>query len=794
MPDTLARLTSALANRYTIERELGAGGMATVYLAEDLKHHRKVAIKVLRPELAAAIGPERFLREITITAQLNHPHILPLLDSGEENGFLYYVMPYMEGESLRDRLNREKQLSVDDAVKLTGEVADALNAAHRRDVVHRDIKPENILIEDGHAVVADFGIARAIHAAGSEQLTETGLAIGTPFYMSPEQASGSRDLDGRSDIYALGCVLYEMLAGQPPFTGPTIESVVHQHLAVEVSPVTNLRPAVSAEIAATLTRALAKIPADRFATAREFADALTAVPTSTAARPTAEPSGLSRGRVGAYAALTLAVLVAGVLTILRTTGPASMTDDIPRLVVLPLQNLSAAEEEYFAVGMTEEITARLAGISGLRVIARQTAIQYKGSTKSVREIGEELDVDYVLEGTVRTDRRPDGTGQVRITPQLIRVSDESHLWTEAKTVELVPGEIFRIQAEVAERIAQSMNVVLLEPEREGLAARPTESLEAYERFLKGNYYLGQRTASGFRTALAEYEASSRADPDFIQPLSRAGYTYAMLLGYGWDYQGLAADSLLARGLAAADHAIREDPENSDAWMARGFLYTTANAGTYEGVTDAFEQAIALNPQNAEAHHIYGWALGVLGNAPEAIPHFHRALSIEPGRLITLTSMAEVSLREHRFDEARRWADSALTVDPGYWFAYAWRARVRLQTDQIEEARRDAELALQLGGGENVHALTAMAMVVARSGDSVAARGFAERALGSGSDPTTAARFGTMALVAMGEVERALRLLESLPDGVLLRATLRMPEFDPIRSNPRFQALQEPNRN
>jgi len=286
MSETIDLLKTALSDRYVIEHELGAGGMATVYLAEDLKHHRKVAVKVLRPELAAAIGPERFLREITITAQLNHPHILPLLDSGEEDGFLYYVMPYMQGESLRDRLNREKQLSVGDAVKLAVEVADALNSAHKRGVVHRDIKPENILIEDGHAVVADFGIARAIDAAGSEQLTETGLAVGTPFYMSPEQASGSRDLDGRSDIYALGCVLYEMLAGQPPFTGPTIESVVHQHLAVEVSPVTNLRPAVSAEIAETLTRALAKTPADRFATAREFADALTEGTTSTAARPT----------------------------------------------------------------------------------------------------------------------------------------------------------------------------------------------------------------------------------------------------------------------------------------------------------------------------------------------------------------------------------------------------------------------------------------------------------------------------------------------------------------------------
>ncbi len=794
MADTFDRLKTALSDRYAIEHELGAGGMATVYLAEDLKHHRKVAVKVLRPELAAAIGPERFLREITITAQLNHPHILPLLDSGEENGFLFYVMPYMQGESLRDRLNREKQLPVDDAVKLAGEVADALNSAHKRDVVHRDIKPENILIEDGHAVVADFGIARAIDAAGSEQLTETGLAVGTPFYMSPEQASGSKDLDGRSDIYALGCVLYEMLAGQPPFTGPTIESVVHQHLAVEVSPVTNLRPAVSAEIAETLTRALAKTPADRFATAREFADALTEGTTSTAARPTTA-SGQSRARVGAFAAVALVVLVAAVLAILRTTGPASTARDIPRLVVLPLENLSAAEEEYFADGMTEEITARLAGISGLRVIARQTAIQYKGSTKSAREIGEELDVDYVLEGTVRTDRRPDGTGQVRITPQLIRVSDESHLWAEAKTVELVPGEIFRIQAEVAERIAQSMNVVLLEPEREGLAARPTESLEAYERFLKGNYYLGQRTASGFRTAVAEYEASSRADPDFIRPVSRVGYTYAMLLGWGFDYQGLPQDSLLARGLAAIDRAIREDPENSDAWMARGFIFTTAHRENYEGVTDALEQAITLNPQNAEAHHIYAWALAVLGNAAEALPHYHRALSIEPGRLITLSSNAEMSLREHRFDEARRWADSALTVDPGYWFAYTWRARVRLQTGEIEEARRDAELALRMSGGETVPALTAMAMAVARAGDSVAARRFVERALGSDADPTTAARFVAMPLVVMGEVEEALRLLESIrPRGVLLWANLRMPEFDPIRSNPRFQALQESDGN
>ncbi len=791
MADTFDRLRTALADRYAIEHELGAGGMATVYLAEDLKHKRKVAIKVLRPELAAAIGPERFLREIAITAQLNHPHILPLLDSGKDNGFLYYVMPYMQGESLRDRLNREKQLSVDDAVKLAGEVADALNSAHKRDVVHRDIKPQNILLEDGHAVVADFGIARAIDAAGSEQLTETGLAVGTPFYMSPEQASGSKDLDGRSDIYALGCVLYEMLAGQPPFTGPTIESVVHQHLAVEVSPVTNLRPAVSAEIAETLSRALAKTPADRFATAREFADSLTAVPTSTVARATTEASGLSRGRVGAFATVVLVVLVVAVLVIVRTTGPASTAGDIPRLVVLPLENLSAAEEEYFADGMTEEITARLAGISGLRVIARQTAIQYKGSTKSAKEIGEELDVDYVLEGTVRTDRGPDGTGQVRITPQLIRTSDESHLWSEAKTVDLVPGEIFRIQAEVAERIAQSMNVVLLEPEREGLAARPTESLEAYERFLRGNYHLAQRTAEGLRNAIADYEASSRADPGFMQPLSRLGYTYALLRSWGWNYEGLPVDSVLARGLAAVDRAINEAPSNSDAWMARGFLLTLANPLTFEGMNDAFERSIDLNPQNAEAHHIYAWALGVIAD-PDAMSHFQHALAIEPRRLITLSSIAQGYMREHRFDEVRRWSDSSITVDPGYWFAYTWRARVRLLEGEVDEALADAEAAVRLSRGDNAYALTTMALAVARAGDTIAARGLVDDALSMLNDPVTNP---LAAVVAMGLVglddERALELLEGVrPRGMVFWSHLRAPEFDPIRSSPRFQALLE----
>ncbi len=248
--------------------------MATVYLAQDLKHKRRVAIKVVRPELAAALGPERFLREIEITAQLNHPHILPLLDSGEASGLLYYAMPYAEGESLRERLNREKQLPIEDAIQIAREVADALDYAHRHGVVHRDIKPENILLQERHAVVADFGIARAISLAGGERLTATGVAVGTPEYMSPEQASGRGEVDGRSDIYALGCVLHEMLAGQPPFTGVSVESVVRQHLASEPMPVSAKRAGVPPEIVASLLRALAKAPADRFASSAQLAQEL----------------------------------------------------------------------------------------------------------------------------------------------------------------------------------------------------------------------------------------------------------------------------------------------------------------------------------------------------------------------------------------------------------------------------------------------------------------------------------------------------------------------------------------
>src|SRR5881398_2853623 len=311
MSDALERLGAALAEHYTIQRQVGAGGMATVYLARDLKHDRAVALKVLRPELAALLGVERFLSEIRVTAHLQHPHILPLFDSGQAGGLIYYVMPHVEGESLRHRLEREKHLPIEEAVALASGVASALDYAHRHGVIHRDIKPENILFQDGQAVVADFGIALALSAAAGSRLTETGLSLGTPQYMSPEQATGDRLIDSRSDIYSLASVLYEMLAGEPPHTGPTVQSVIAKVLTDRPRPLRALRDAVPPPLEAAVQKALAKVPADRFGSAAQFAEALTHPPATETLEVSTTGEHRTRARGVAIVPWALAVLASG---------------------------------------------------------------------------------------------------------------------------------------------------------------------------------------------------------------------------------------------------------------------------------------------------------------------------------------------------------------------------------------------------------------------------------------------------------------------------------------------------
>jgi eukaryotic-like serine/threonine-protein kinase len=423
----LAALAEALAGRYVIEREIGRGAAAVVYLAQDLRHGRRVALKVLHSELGAALGVERFLREIRTQARLQHPHILALFDSGSAAGRLFCTMPYVEGGSLRDRLRRERQLPVETVAQLVTEVASALTYAHALGVIHRDIKPENILVsESGHALLTDFGIAFAIEDGSghdrAKRITESGITLGTPTYMSPEQSVGDQAVDSRSDIYSLAVVVYEMLAGGPPFTGANPRAIMARRLMAPPPPLAAVRPELPPGVEPAIARALARQPADRFDTAADFAVTLCGrgeEPPPELEAP-APPSPRAWRRYVAAAALAIPLLIGAVVGAQRALRKEPALPAGQRmLVVLPFRNLCDSADAYFADGLTEELTSRLASLGGLRVISRTSAEQYRESTRPLKEIGAELGAGYVLEGSVHLDRGSAGASRVRVRPRLI---------------------------------------------------------------------------------------------------------------------------------------------------------------------------------------------------------------------------------------------------------------------------------------------------------------------------------------------------------------------------------------
>ncbi|MDQ3698996.1 MAG: serine/threonine-protein kinase [Gemmatimonadota bacterium] len=413
-PDSFLRARSLLADRYTVERELGRGGMATVFLAQEVKHGRPVAVKVMRPDFSPALGYDRFLREIGIAARLSHPHLVPLIDSGEAGGLLYYVSAYLPGGSLRDRLRRERRLPLPDALRIASEVGAGLDYAHRAGFVHRDVKPENILFAGSppdderpagtwHALLADFGVARAYGGAFGESATGLGFAVGTPEYMSPEQASGEPRLDSRSDIYSLACVVYEMLAGEPPFGGDSPRATMAKHVSVAPRPVRAIRPEVPAAVDAAIARALAKDPVQRFPSVAAFIAAL-------------ETEEVSRGR--RYAGATRSI------------------------AVLPFVNASPdAENEYLSDGITDELIDALAKVEGMRIASRTSVFALKGKAQDVRAIGALLDCAFVLEGTVRRAGQ-----QLRITAQLTSTDDGRLIWSQRYDRRL--DDAFAIQDEI----------------------------------------------------------------------------------------------------------------------------------------------------------------------------------------------------------------------------------------------------------------------------------------------------------------------------------------------------------
>jgi len=731
--DPVERLSSALAGRYTIEREIGAGGMATVYLAADLRHDRMVAIKAVRPELAASVGADRFLREIRIAARLQHPHILPLFDSGAAGDTLYYVMPFVDGASLRDRLDRDRQLPVEEALQLAREVADALAHAHGHGLVHRDIKPENILLAGGHALVADFGVARAVSAGDDRRITETGMAVGTPAYMSPEQALAEPVVDGRSDQYSLACVLYEMLAGEPPYTGPTAHAVLARRLTDPMPSLRAMRDAVPEHVESAVRRAMAREPADRFATATAFADALT--------RPTADPA-----------------------------RPRSVA-------VLPFLNIGAdPENEYFADGITEDVIAQLAKIKALDVISRTSVMAFKGRERSLRDIASQLQVTTVLEGSVRR-----AGNRVRIVAQLIDAANDQHLWAETYDRDLT--DIFAIQSEVALHIAGALKAELSPDEQARIGREPTSDLRAYQLYLKGRHAYIAYTREGMQRSIALYEEAIALDPRYALAFAGVALAYTEL----WETGQMDPARAYPLAKAAAARAVALDPDLAEAHTTVAFV-KFVHEFDWAGAEAEFLRALELSPSNADACDLYGRLCSALGRFDEAITLQLRARDLDP--LAHPADVANAYLRAGRYAEALEAARRTVALGGDqYARGHSTLGWALFRVGRTEEGLAALERAASINPNDTTW-LAQLAQACAEAGRVERAREILQRLEALSREHYVASYHFAYVYTGLGEHDRAMDILEQAFEqragavygikGSFLLA--------PLRSHPRFQAL------
>ena len=670
MSDLLDRLRSAVADKYAIESEIGRGSMAVVFLAEDLKHHRRVAIKVLNPELGAVVGGERFSKEVETVARLTHPHILPLHDSGEADGLLYYVMPWVRGESLRKRLDREKQLPFEDALRITREVADALEHAHRNGVVHRDIKPGNILLEEGHAVVTDFGVARSITDSGGETLTATGLAVGSPAYMSPEQAAGE-EVDGRSDIYALGCVLYEMLSGEPPYTGPTPHAVLAKRLSEPVPHVSTLRETVPEIVERAITKALARTPADRFSTAVEFSEALT-----TLVEPGIGDTGSERRREGlSWGLIGLAGIIAAVvLTIAVQRGLVSPAEDpaatMNHLAVLPCANrLGDPEQDYIPEGVHDEVVNGLGRIAPVEVRGRRSVTRYRDTAMSLQEIAGELGVEGLVECSVY--RVGDS---VRVTASLLDAPQDRQLWSD--TYQRPVEEVFLLGTDVARGVAGALQANVTPTESARLEARPTESQEALTHYHRGRYFTNSWTPDGIQRGIEHFEQAIALDSSFA--LAYAGLAEAIIMqgdimGVGdirpIDFMPTARELVLK--------ALDLDADLADAHNMLGYIRWNHDYD-YADADRESRLATELDPTSAAAWDGRAIFLSMMNRDEEALVAGRRAVELDPVAAWIHSDVGAILLAAGEYREALETAGVAMELDPalpsahgiasGAWFA------------------------------------------------------------------------------------------------------------------------------
>jgi serine/threonine-protein kinase len=688
----LDHLRAALADSYAIDREIGHGGHAIVYLATDLKHGRDVAIKILRPELVSSLGPERFLREIEIAARLTHPRILPLHDSGEREGFLYYVMPYVEGESLRDRLSREQQLPIADAVQISRQVGDALAYAHEQGVIHRDIKPENILLPQGGAVVTDFGIARALDAAGGAKLTETGLAVGTPAYMGPEQATGSGHLDARADQYSLGCVLYEMLVGEPPFTGPP-QVVMVRHSVDPIPSISTARPTVSQPMVHAVTRALAKVPADRFDTITDFVKALegmdyqtplTATSMLPGSTPVAAgvpvPTGRRRARWLLVALGASGVLAAMIIWLVRSGGLPGTPDsgppelDASHVAVLYFDDFSPGGElAYLTSGITESLIHELTQVEPLSVISRNGVKPYRVLDIPLDSLARLLNVGSLVGGSI--ERSGD---RLTATMELVDGNSGESLFSQRFERSGEDPLLLRddIVAEAGRLLGQHLGREL--QVRETRAG--TRSDEAWSRFQQAERM--RENADTLRWSLGDTEGAERAleeadrlhqeaesfDPDWREPIVQRGWIASTRARLGATSRSGYDRNILESGIAHAERALAIEPSYSPALELRGSLRndltwiadSTEVPDLRRGADEDLRAAVAGDPTRARAWVALAQLQRTAGDFTEASIAAQRALEADPFLIHAekeiLFALSQVWLDLAEVERAARWTD------------------------------------------------------------------------------------------------------------------------------------------
>jgi serine/threonine-protein kinase len=749
VPELLERVSTSLASRYRILRELGQGGMAKVFLAHDLKYEREVAVKVLRPDLAAEVGAVRFLQEIQIAARLHHPHILPLYDSDQADGLLYYVMPYVKGESLRQRLLREKQLPVDTALLIAREVADALSYAHSVNVVHRDIKPGNILLDAGHAVVADFGIARAIGEAQS--LTTKGQVIGTPSYMSPEQIEGAELIDGRSDIYSLGAVLFEMLVGQPPFRGSTVTAIIANRLSGPAPSPRAYRDLVPEAVDSAVRKAMATLPADRFQTAAQFAEAL-----------------------GTSATVAIAVGAAQAMVQEVTTAKS--------VAVLPFENMSTdPENEYFSDGITDDIIAQLSKISALKVISRTSSMQYKKTTKKITAIADELGVGAILEGSVRK-----AGPRVRIVVHLVEPKSEKHLWGETFDRQLT--DVFEVQSEVAQQITGALSVALSPEEKERVEKKATGDAEAYNLYLLGRFHANKWSEANVQKGIEYFQEAIKKDPNYAVAYAGLADAYELLsIGFG----SKPPVEYLALAKAMALKALEMDDSLAEAHTSLAYARWLGDLD-WSGAEKGFKRALELKTSYVMAHEWYAEYLAALGRQDEAVAAIKRAQQLDPLSVPVTRAVGWVQYFGRRYDQAIEELQKALAMDAGFLGARLVLWWVYVAKGEFEAAISDIRKELERPGLKTVKKLT-LAYALAASGNKEEANGILWEV-----EPKLAEEGSRLALLsallftALDMKDRAFQQLhkafEQREPGLMFLKVA--PWLDPLRSDPRYGTLVE----